>query len=146
MNFKIVVGFIITVLAAGSVLGQSARPSPILPDSLKWFGPANNPSLRAAWVIGSEKEAGTYILRVRLAKGGKIPPHTHPDSRNSTVLSGTLYVGFGDVADETNVVAVPPGGVYVAPAMIAHYLWAKDSDVVYQENGVGPTGTMPLKK
>lgn len=123
---------------------QPAAPVPVLPDSLKWFSPPNNALLRAAWVLGTEKGAGTYVLRVALARGGRIPPHTHPDTRNSTVLSGTLYVGFGDVADDARVVVVPAGGLYVVPAHVAHYLWARDGDVVYQESGVGPTGTIPV--
>ena len=77
-----------------------------------------------------------------LAKGGKIPPHTHPDKRYSTVLKGNLYVGFGSEADEAKVFVVPEGGVYVAPAKVPHYLWAKDGDVVYQEAGTGPTATV----
>ncbi|MBP7149731.1 MAG: cupin domain-containing protein, partial [Acidobacteria bacterium] len=64
-----------------------------------------------------------------------------PDERNTTVISGTVYVGFGESFDETKIVAVPAGAVYVAPAGVPHYLWAKDGDVVYQEAGVGPTGT-----
>ena len=91
-----------------------------------------------------EKEAAPYVLRVRLDQGGRIPVHTHPDTRNSTVLSGTLYVGFGDIADETKMVAVPAGGVYVAPAHVPHFLWARDGDVVYQEGGVGPTANIIL--
>jgi quercetin dioxygenase-like cupin family protein len=73
--------------------------------------------------------------------GGKIPPHTHPDERNSTVLSGTIYLGFGDTFDESNVVAIPTGAVYATPANVPHYVWAKDGDAIYQESGVGPTGT-----
>jgi quercetin dioxygenase-like cupin family protein len=133
-----------TLFAFAPALAQTAapQPQPILPDSLKWFGPPNNPALRAAWVLGSEKEAGPYLLRVTLAKGGKIVPHTHPDTRNSTVLSGTLWVGFGEHFDEAAMVAVPTGGVYVAPANVAHYLWARDGEVVYQEAGNGPTATL----
>jgi hypothetical protein len=54
---------------------------PILPDSLKWFSPPNNALLKGAWVLGAEKDVGTYAFRVMLAKGGKIPVHTHPDTR-----------------------------------------------------------------
>lgn len=133
-------------LFAAYAVAQQAQPVPVLPESLKWFAPPNNNLLKGAWVLGSEKEPGTYVFRVQLAKGGKIPVHTHPDARNSTVLAGTLYVGFGEVANETDVVAVPTGGVYVAPANVAHYLWAKDGDVVYQEGGVGPTATVPVKR
>jgi len=58
------------------------------------------------------------------------------------VLSGTLYVGFGETFDETKVVAIPSGAVYVAPAEVPHYIWAKEGEVWYQEMGMGPIGTV----
>jgi mannose-6-phosphate isomerase-like protein (cupin superfamily) len=91
-------------------------------------------------------ERGRTLLRVRLKKGGRIPPHTHPDERNSTVLSGSIYVGFGQTFDESKAVAVSAGAVYVAPANVPHYIWAKDGDAEYQEAGVGPTATVILKR
>lgn len=120
-------------------------PKPILPESLKWGSPPNNKLLHGAWVIGSEAEAVPYALRVRIEEGGKIPVHIHPDSRYSTVLSGTLYVGFGEKMDESSMVAIPAGAVYVAPANVPHYLWAKDGEVIYQEGGTGPTKTVFAK-
>ena len=119
-------------------------PSPIDPDKLDWRGPPGNPLVEAAWVVGSENVPGLYALRVRIRKGGAIPPHVHPDTRYSTVLSGTLYVGFGERQDEARMVAVPAGAVYVAPAGVPHYLSARDGEVVYQEGGFGPTATRPL--
>lgn len=124
---------------------QGIEPTVILPQAAQWFSPPNNPQLRAAWLLGNEKAAASYVLRVSLAKGGKIAPHTHPDTRYSTVLSGTLYVGFGDVADEAKMQAIPSGALYIAPANVPHYLWAKDGDVQYQEAGVGPTGNLAPK-
>lgn len=125
---------------------QSPEPTPLAPESFRWFSPPNLPHLRAAWVVGSESAPGVYALRVMLAQGGRIPAHTHPDERVSTVLSGTLYVGFGAEADDERMVAVPAGGVYVAPAHVPHFLWARDGDVIYQESGAGPTATMPVKR
>jgi quercetin dioxygenase-like cupin family protein len=119
-------------------------PEPVLPESFKWFSPLGNPGLEAAWVVGTEQESGLYALRVRLAPGTRIAPHTHPDTRTSTVLSGTLYVGFGGTVDESAMIAVPAGGVYAAPANQPHYLWARDGEVVYQESGKGPTGTVTV--
>lgn len=116
-------------------------PTPVLPDSLEWAGPPDMPALKAAWMLGGEKDAGPYVLRVRLAEGGRVGIHTHPDDRVTSVLAGTLYVGFGTVFDETRVHAVPAGAVYLAPADQPHYAWAKDGDVEYQESGFGPTGT-----
>jgi predicted 3-demethylubiquinone-9 3-methyltransferase (glyoxalase superfamily)/quercetin dioxygenase-like cupin family protein len=137
----------ILLLAAAAAWGvppgaAAAGPAPILPDSLAWFSPPGNPALQGAWVLGGEKEPGAYALRVRLGEGGRIPPHTHPDERFTTVLSGTLHVGFGAVTDDAAMVAVPAGGVYVAPAGVPHYLHARGGDVVYQESGRGPTATV----
>jgi hypothetical protein len=131
-------------LAAGLVASAGAQPGApvvILPERLDWSGPPAIPALKGAWMVGAEGRPGPYLLRVRLAAGGRIPPHTHPDERHTTVLSGTLHVGFGETFDEAGVVAVPAGAVYVAPAGLQHYVWAKDGAAEYQEAGVGPTAT-----
>ena len=139
--------FVLAVFLACVVLpdtagGQSATaPSPVLPGSLRWASPPGMPGLQAAWVLGAEASAGPYVQRVRVAAGERIPPHRHPDSRHTTVLAGTIYVGFGDTFDEAKVVAVPAGAVYVAPANVPHFVWARDGEASYQESGVGPTGT-----
>ena len=137
---------VLAMLAVGVLraTAAAAAPVPVLPETLQWTSPPGNPAVQGAWVVGAEGKSGPYLLRVKLAAGARIPPHTHPDERSSTVLAGTLYVGFGANFDETKVVTVPTGAVYVAPAGVAHYVWAKDGDVVYQEAGVGPTGTAPI--
>jgi hypothetical protein len=60
------------------------------------------------------------------------------------VLQGVLYVGFGRTFDESKLVAIPTGAVCVIPADLPHYVAAKEGDVIYQEAGVGITGTMFL--
>lgn len=131
-------------LLSGAVAAQTP-PQPLRPEQATWFSPPTVPALKAAWLVGSEHGTGSYLLRVRLAAGGRFPPHTHPDTRYTTVLSGTLYVGFGERVDETAVVAVPAGAIYEAPAGEPHWVWAKDGDVEYQESGVAPTATRPLR-
>ncbi len=138
---RIFISLVAPFLLAGSVAAQSTSPAPIYPDDFQWFSPPGISTLQGAWVIGADKTPGPYVLRVKLKAGGRIPPHTHPDERISTVLSGTIHVGFGEIFDESKIVAVPAGAVYVAPANVAHYVWAKDGDAEYQENGVGPTAT-----
>jgi len=131
----------VTCLLAGPAPAQADAPSPILPERMPWLRPPMLAGVEVAWVLGAEQNPGPYILRVKLAAQARIPPHTHPDARNSTVLSGTIYVGFGDTFDESKLVAVPTGAVYVAPANVPHYLWAKDGDAMYQEAGFGPSAT-----
>ena len=142
-----------TVLLAGSIAiaataahAQDSAPIPISPDSVKWTSSPIAKGLQGAWFVGGQDKPGIYAFRVKLAADGRIPPHTHPDERSSTVLAGTLYVGFGETFDESKMVAIPAGSMYVAPANVPHYLWAKDGDVTYQEAGVGPTATKPLKR
>ena len=116
-------------------------PAVIRPESKPWFSPPNNPLVQGAWLIGAENQAGPYLLRVRLQAEGQIPPHTHPDERITTVLQGTLYVGFGQQFEAENMMVVPAGAVYIAPANTSHYVWAKEGEVIYQEAGTGPTAT-----
>ncbi|WP_040570990.1 cupin domain-containing protein [Methyloversatilis thermotolerans] len=120
-----------------------ADPSPqaLDPALARWFAPPSLPGLRAAWLAGDETLPGPYVLRVKLAAGGRVPPHTHPDRRYTTVLSGTLHVGFGDTMDEAAAIAVPAGMLYEAPAGVPHWVWAREGDVEYQESGSGPTAT-----
>ncbi len=132
------------VACVARVAAARAEPVAVLPQDLRWASPPGNSAVQGAWVVGAEAKPGPYLFRVKLAAGAKIPPHTHPDERSSTVLAGTLYVGFGSAFDEAKVVAVPTGAVYVAPAGVAHYVWAKDGATIYQEGGVGPTGTIPV--
>lgn len=133
------------LLMLGIALAATAAEAPavkvVLPESLTFTTPPPIPDLSSAYVLGAENEPGTYAIRVKLKAGGRVPVHTHPDTRYSTVLSGTLYVGFGATANDARMTAVPAGAVYVAPANVPHHLWAKDGEVVYQEAGNGPTGT-----
>jgi len=118
-------------------------PSAVLPDSLEWSGPPGNPDVQGAWIVGSQESPGIYAFRVRMAAGARIPPHTHHDMRFTTVMSGTLYVGFGDAEDDDDMAAIPTGAVYVAPAGQPHYIWAREGNVEYQESGIGPTAVLP---
>lgn len=134
---KVLFATCLAVTLAQGALAQG-KPEPILPESLQWGGAEGGP--QNVMVVGAADKAGLYQQRVRMPAGARIQPHTHPDERISVVLEGTIYVGFGATFDESNVVAVPTGAVYVAPAGVPHYVWAKDGPARYQEGGMGPTG------
>lgn len=139
-------GFVALLLAgAGTSAALAQAPAPIDPAEARWVSPPALPGVQGAWLLGAEGKQGMYHFRVKLAKGARIPPHTHPDERATTVLSGTILVGFGEAFDESKMVAVGPGSIYVAPANVPHYVWARDGEAVYQESGIGPTATVILK-
>lgn len=130
-----------SALFTGFEVAQSAVLEPVLPSSLHWENPPETPGLQRSWVIGSERKSGKYILRVRLLAGTKIRPHSHPDERVTTVLTGTVSIGFGRSFDATRIIAMPAGSVYITPAHVPHFIWAKDGETVFQESGIGPTRT-----
>ena len=135
-----------TVLVSlSTVKAQQSVPQPIVSNELNWISPAVIEGLAFSWLKGSESDSDLYVLRVRLEPGTKIPPHRHPDQRLSTVLSGTLYVGFGDVFDETAMIRIETGNAYIAEPGVPHFIWAKDGRVEYQETGIGPTATQILQ-
>ena len=109
-------------------------------DGVTYAPVANATKMDAAFVVGAPNQPGLYTIRVHLKDGGLMPPHSHPDDRIITVVSGTLHYGFGDKADPAATTAYPTGSVFLAKANAPHYAIGK-GDVIYQESGTAPTGT-----
>ena len=116
-------------------------PAAVLPDTVPWVAVSHTPGAHVRWLVGQTDKSGVYAFQVKFEPGTKGAPHTHPDTRYTLVLSGTWYVGFGQTFDETKLVAIPAGAVYVARARVPHFMWAKDGPVVIQESGTNPTAT-----
>jgi anti-sigma factor ChrR (cupin superfamily) len=89
-------------------------------------------------LIGDPAKPGPYTLRLKFPKGYKIAPHTHPDAREVTILSGTFATGYGDKFDEAKLKVLPAGSFYTEPANVPHYIEIKE-DVVLQVSGTGPS-------
>lgn len=110
---------------------------------------AQNPNLLPGGefvvVAGTPGAAGPYAFRVRLPAGFKVMPHSHPDDRIYTVLSGTFTIGMGGEVDSTKLQRFGPGQVYVLPAGTVHFHWMVDGGSVFQVSGMGPTATTYLR-
>jgi quercetin dioxygenase-like cupin family protein len=76
---------------------------------------------------------------LRFPAGYKVAPHTHPDSREITILSGTVYTGYGDKFDAEKLKALPTGSFYTEPANVSHFLEMREA-VMVQVSGMGPSG------
>ena len=89
----------------------------ILPEEIEWkpFG-AFPPSALLAIVVGEPSREGPYTIRVKLPHGTKMKPHSHPEDRMYTVISGTFYIGLCDRFDAEKLQAYPPGSVVILPA------------------------------
>jgi quercetin dioxygenase-like cupin family protein len=111
----------------------------LTPDEIKWEGEPSG--VQRAYLVGDEKKQGMYTYRVRFPANHKVQPHFHPDERVVTVLSGTLFVGFGEQFDESAMKALPAGSIWTEPAKRPHFVFAKEGEVVFQVvGGNGPSG------
>jgi quercetin dioxygenase-like cupin family protein len=120
--------------------GQSAFRF-ILPEDVNWKPfPAFPPSARLAVLVGEPSEPGLYMVRVKVPAGVKLMPHTHPEDRIYTVISGVFYIGLGNRLDGDQVNAYPPGAVIVLPGGTPHFHWAKSGEYVTQVTAIGPLG------
>ncbi len=117
----------------------------LAPENLKWVDIPTLPGAKLAVLYGNPKEAGPYIMRIKFPPNTKNPPHTHPDNRQATVISGTWYFGHSDKFDASKEKKLPPGTFFTEPANSVHYNLTKGGAVVIQVSGTGPTGTTYLK-
>ncbi|HEY1898294.1 MAG TPA: PQQ-dependent sugar dehydrogenase [Steroidobacteraceae bacterium] len=104
----------------------------------------SNPARRGPASIdlnGDPSKPGVYTVQVTLPAHTTVPPHTHRDNRAVYVVSGTLYVGYGQKRDAAALKTLPPGSYYTEPAATPHYTETHDDPVVIVITGMGPSDT-----
>jgi quercetin dioxygenase-like cupin family protein len=135
---------ILTVALCGGALAQSGTIV-LTPQQMKWQPAKGMPAgWEVAVLAGSPDKEGPYVERVKLPPNAAVPPHTHPDTENITVLAGAFGIGEGKVADKSNGRVLMPGSFYLLPANTPHYAWAGAGGAVVQIHGVGPSGIKML--
>ena len=113
----------------------------ILPEMIEWkpFA-AFPPSVRLAIVVGEPLREGPYTIRVKVPGGVKLMPHSHPEDRVYTVISGIFYIGLGDEFDAEKLQAYPPGSLIILPGNTPHFHWSKSGEYITQVSAIGPLG------
>lgn len=124
--------------------GEPLVPARLTPEELKWVTQPNGNQQTV--MAGNQKETGLYMYRTRFPANYRNKPHFHPDQRIVTVMSGTLYVGYGEKMDDSQMKALPAGSIFTEPPRQPHYVWAKDGEVVIQVTGYGPSGTTQIEQ
>jgi quercetin dioxygenase-like cupin family protein len=136
---------VLVIVSAAAIARAADAPTIVLPGQ-GTYAQAPNPypaGTMAAVLAGDPMKAGSmYTVRLKLPANAKIPPHTHGDTENVTVISGTLMVGLGKTFDASKMMPLPAGSFVSIPANTPHFAMAKD-DVVLQVSGMGP-GSMTL--
>ena len=111
----------------------------VLAQEIKWSQgpPSIPPGAEVAVLFGDPAKDGLFAMRLKLPKGYKIAPHTHPKPEVVTVISGTFRLGMGETADQSKGKPLTAGGFFAMPPGMAHFAFA-DEDTVVQLNSTGP--------
>jgi quercetin dioxygenase-like cupin family protein len=108
---------------------------------MKWAseGAYARPGMEQINLVGDPAKPGPYTLRLKFPKGYRIGPHTHPDSREITIISGVFATGHGEKFDADKLEVLPAGSFYIEPANLPRYIEIKE-ETVLQVSGIGPSG------
>jgi len=106
---------------------------------LKWMDapPGLPKGAQVAVLSGDPSKPGPFTMRAMFPANYKVPPHWHPSYENVVVLEGTLYMGSGDMIDESKAMELQTNGFSGIPAKAHHYAFTKEKCTI-QVNGEGP--------
>lgn len=132
-------GFVAGAALASTAMAEPMEHKMITPQEVKWApGPASlPPGAEAAILHGDPSKDGLFAMRLKLPKGYRIAPHTHPKPEIVTVISGVFRLGLGAKADDSTARALPAGSFLALSPGTAHFASA-DEDSVIQLNSTGP--------
>lgn len=115
------------------------RPARLLPSDIACVQRRTSPDVFYAGIYSDPAKSGPHAFRVRAQAGHRLAPHTHPDERTVTVLSGTYWSEVGKSFADDKLQAFPAGSFYVIPAGVPHFSAVLDGEVEFQEAEVGPS-------
>jgi quercetin dioxygenase-like cupin family protein len=142
-NCRLALLLLVVAQTLGAVMAQPTDASvmALTPTEMTWTkqGALATPGLEQLNLVGDPTKPGPYTLRLKFPKGFRIAPHTHPDSREVTIISGVYATGYGEVFDSSKLKVLPAGSFYTEPANLPHYIEIEE-DTVLQVSGTGPSG------
>jgi hypothetical protein len=134
---------------------HAADPSPsildpktlsfVLPADIKWTPSPTVSGLENAVLAGDPNKPGSfYITLNRWQPNSFSRPHFHENDRFIYVISGTWWVGTGDVFDPANAsVPMGPGAFVTHYAKQVHWDGSKDGNTIIAIMGIGPGASTP---
>ena len=150
MTIKLVRNLALALLCSISITAVAAELNPKavkidLPKDIKWV--ANPSGSETAVLVGDPSKPGLYVVLTKWHPHHNSRPHSHPNDRFITVLSGTWWISTGSDYNPDLLKPAPAGSFVTHYANEIHYDGAKDEEVILQIVGIGPaTSTSAEKK
>jgi quercetin dioxygenase-like cupin family protein len=149
MKYKVnskITTLIFTIVISSSLYATTATTVTTTPDELKWTSVKDMPPGAEVTVLsGNPAKKEMFIARVKLPANYVVPAHSHAIAEYDTVISGTYYLGTGNIANTEKGIALPAGSFALLPPHTPHYGWTKE-ETILQVSGVGPWGMIYPKK
>jgi hypothetical protein len=147
-RYSISAAFLIAMFAGLSTL-QAADLNPAaiaftMPDHIKWTTSPSGSS--QAILAGDPSKPGLYIVLTKWSPNHMSRPHSHPNDRFITVISGTWWVGTGTTYDPALTTPMPPGSFVTHFGKQIHWDGAKDVECLLEIVGMGPAGSTSAEK
>jgi len=138
------VGFTLSAAAAAQT---AASVVALTPAEMKWTsqGAYARPGMEQTNLVGDPAKPGPYTMRLRFPKGYRVEAHTHPDSREVTIISGVFATGYGEKFDSEKLKVLPAGSFYTEPANFPHFIEIRE-ETVLQVSGTGPSGRLYIDR
>jgi hypothetical protein len=135
------VALVVAAVAARSSAGIVAAdldPKAIkvqLPAEIKW---TKGNGSESAVLVGDPSKPGLYVVLQKWLPHNNSRPHSHPNDRFITVISGTWWVNTGPNYDPDGMKPVPAGSFVTHYGKEIHYDGARDTECILQIVGIGP--------
>jgi hypothetical protein len=148
---RLSIAFALALAAAGCATPERSGTidpkiaSYIAPENIKWTPNAAG-TAEQAMLYGDLNKPGLYVYRVKWKPNNMSRPHFHPNDRLIVVLSGTWWVGTGDLYDPNNTVPMRAGTYVTHFGKQIHYDGAKDEETIIEIHGMGPATSTPAER
>lgn len=133
---------ILSMLLALPAFASAAEPVLLSSQEIenKWTtGNMSKGGISQNALVGDSTKPGLYVIRLKFPDGYCLAAHSHPDSRNITVLKGEWLSGYGSKFDAKALKSLPAGSFYTEPEGLPHFTFTK-GETVLQVSGMGPSG------
>lgn len=123
---------------------MSQNPLLIAPGDVNWQDSRARPGTKVAILEGDPSRQGVFVSLARFPANYEVEPHYHGATERGVVLTGSLYMGIGEVADRTKTRHLPPGSVWVVPSLMPHFFYTTEETTLHIVTS-GPFQTTPVK-
>ena len=118
------------------------------PDQIGWSDAPDTlpPGAEMAVLAGDPQKAAPFTMRIKLPPNARLEPHTHSGEEHMTVISGALYLGFGEQWEDAKLQRLPAGSFLMSRSGSPHFARCGNAETVIQINAIGPWSMTPLRR